>query len=145
MAYKRKTIDRWDIMTNFCEIGKAQRAYKRIERRLYNMRTPKNTFMRDENGNIREGIKWYLELNEILVKFFGNECGCSRGFQYVSFNDGTGGLANVFELDIDKQPTPDFLEYIKGYKSEKIKGILYRKEIEMYGRTMYRNAVITLL
>ena len=43
--------------------------------------TPKNTMMRDENGNIREGVKWYLELNDILVRFFGNECGYSRGFQ----------------------------------------------------------------
>lgn len=29
------------------------------------MQTPKNTVMRDENGNIREGVKWYLELNDI--------------------------------------------------------------------------------
>lgn len=105
----------------------------------------KNTMMRDENGNIREGVKWYIELNDILVKFFGNECGYSRGFQNVSFGDGIGGLANVFELDMDKQPTTEFLEYIKDYKSEKIKGILYRKEVEMYGKTMYRNAIITLL
>ena len=105
----------------------------------------KNTMMRDENGNIREGVKWFVELNDILVKFFGDECGYSRGFQNVSFGDGSGGLCNVFELDADKQPTEEFLEYIKTYKSDKIKGILYRKEVEMYGRTMYRNAIITLL
>ena len=108
------------------------------------MKTPKNTFMRDENGNIREGVKWYLELNDILVRFFGNECGYSRGFQQVVVN-GKGGLGSIFELDINKKPTQEFLDFIKNYKSERIKGIVYRKEVEMYGRVMYRNAVITLL
>lgn len=108
------------------------------------MITPKNTFMRDENGNIREGVKWYVELNEILVRFFGNECGYSRGFHTVTLN-GNGSMANIFELELDKQPTQEFLDFIKDYKSEHIKGILYRKEIEMYGRPFFRNAVITLL
>ena len=35
--------------------------------------------------------------------------------------------------------------WYKNYHSDKIKGIVYRKEVEMYGRVMYRNAVITLL
>ena len=47
--------------------------------------------------------------------------------------------------NIDKQPTQEFLDFIKNYHSDKIKGIVYRKEVEMYGRVMYRNAVITLL
>lgn len=108
------------------------------------MKTPKNTVMRDENGNIREGVKWYLELNDILVRFFGNECGYSRGFQRVVVGN-KGYLGSVFELDIDKQPTQEFLDFIKEYHSYKIKGIIYRKEIEMSGRIVYRNAVITLL
>ena len=41
--------------------------------------------------------------------------------------------------------TQEFLDFIKNYHSDKIKGIVYRKEVEMYGRVMYRNAVITLL
>lgn len=109
-----------------------------------NKETPKNTMMRDENGNIREGVKWYLELNNILVRFFGNECGYSRGFQRVEVGD-RGYLGSVFELDMDKQPTQEFLDFIKNYHSDKIKGIIYRKEVEMYGRVMYRNAIITLL
>lgn len=108
------------------------------------METPRNTMWRDENGNVREGVKWYFELNEILTRFFGNECGYSRGFQRVVIGN-HGCLGSVFELDMDKQPTQEFLDYIKDYKSEHIKGIVYRKEVEMYGRTMYRNAVITLL
>lgn len=108
------------------------------------MITPKNTFMRDENGNIREGVKWWVELNDILVRFFGNECGYSRGFQTISFN-GQGYLGDVFELDIDKQPTQEFLDFIKDYHSDKIKRIIYCKEIEMHGRQMYRNAIVTLL
>lgn len=108
------------------------------------METPKNTILRDKKRNIREGVKWYLELNDILVRFFGNECGYSRGFQRIVIDD-KGYLGNVFELDIDKQPTQEFLDFIKEYHSDKIKGILYRKEVEMYGRTMYRNAVITIL
>ena len=111
---------------------------------MLNKETPKNTMMRDENGNIREGVKWYLELNNILVRFFGNECGYSRGFQRVVVGD-RGYLGDVFELDMDKQPTQEFLDFIKNYHSDKIKGIVYRKEVEMYGRVMYRNAVITLL
>lgn len=107
-------------------------------------KTPRNTMIRDENGNIREGVKWYLELNDILVRFFGSECGYSRGFQRVEVGD-RGYLGSVFELDIDKQPTQDFLDFIKDYHSNKIKGIVYRKEVEMYGIVMYRNAVITLL
>lgn len=106
--------------------------------------TPKNTMLRDENGNIREGVKWYLELNEILVRFFGNECGYSRGFQRVVI-DGKGYFSNIFELNIDKQPTQEFLDFIKEYHSDYIKGILYRKEVEMNGRKTYRNAVITIL
>lgn len=47
--------------------------------------------------------------------------------------------------NIDKQPTQEFLDFIKNYHSDKIKGIVYRKEVEMYGRVMYKNAVITLL
>lgn len=112
------------------------------------METPKNTMMRDENGNIRKGVNWYLEMNDILVRFFGNECGYYRGFQKVSIGSNYRshvGLGGVFELDIDKQPTQEFLDFIKDYKSEHIKGIVYRKEVEMYGRVMYRNAVITLL
>ena len=108
------------------------------------MQTLKNTVMRDENGNIREGVKWYLELNDILVRFFGNECGYSRGFQRIVVGN-KGYLGSVFELDIDKQPTQEFLDFIKEYHSDKIKGIIYRKEIEMSGRVVYRNAVITLL
>ena len=108
------------------------------------MQTPKNTVMRDENGNIREGVKWYLELNDILVRFFGNECGYSRGFQRIVVEN-KGYLGSVFELDIHKQPTQEFLNFIKEYDSDKIKGIIYRKEIEMSGRVVYRNAVITLL
>ena len=108
------------------------------------MQTPKNTVMRDENGNIREGVKWYLELNDILVRFFGNECGYSRGFQRIVIGN-KGYLGSVFELDIDKQPTQEFLDFIKEYHSDKIKGILYRKELEISGRVVYRNAVITLL
>ena len=108
------------------------------------MQTPKNTVMRDENGNIREGVKWYLELNDILVRFFGSECGYSRGFQRIVVGN-KGYLGSVFELDIDKQPTQEFLDFIKEYRSDKIKGIIYRKEIEMSGRVIYRNAVITLL
>lgn len=108
------------------------------------METPKNTYMRDENGNIREGVKWYLEFNDILVRFFGNECGYSRGFQRVVVEN-KGCLGSVFELDIDKKPTKEFLEFIKDYQSEYIKGIVYRKSVEMYGREMYRNAVIVLL
>ena len=108
------------------------------------MQTPKNTVMRDENGNIREGVKWYLELNDILVRFFGNECGYSRGFQRI-FVGNKGYLGSVFELDIDKHPTQEFLDFIKEYHSDKIKGIIYRKEIEMSARVVYRNAVITLL
>lgn len=108
------------------------------------MQTPKNTMIRDENGNIREGVKWYLELNDILVRFFGNECGYSRGFQQVVI-DGNGYLANIFELDIDKHPTQEFLDFIKEYSSEKIKGILYRKELYQNGCSVYRNAVITIL
>ena len=108
------------------------------------MQIPKNTVMRDENGNIREGVKWYLELNDILVRFFGNECGYSRGFQRIVVGN-QGYLGSVFELDIDKQPTQEFLDFIKEYHSDKIKGIIYRKEIEMSGRVVYRNAVITLL
>lgn len=108
------------------------------------MKTPKNTVMRDGNGNIREGVKWYLELNDILVRFFGNECGYSRGFQRIVVGN-KGYLGSVFELDIDKQPTQEFLDFIKEYHSDKIKGIIYRKEIEMSGRTVYRNAVIALL
>lgn len=108
------------------------------------MQTPKNTVMRDENGNIREGVKWYLELNDILVRFFGNECGYSRGFRQIVIGD-KGYLGSVFELDIDKQPTQEFLDFIKEYHSDKIKGIIYRKEIEMSGRAVYRNAVIALL
>ena len=108
--------------------------------------TPKNTMIRDENGNIREGVKWYFELNDILVRFFGNECGYSRGFQRVEVRDrGYRYLSSVFELDIDKQPTQEFLDFIKNYHSDKIKGIVYRKEVKMYGKVMYRNAVITLL
>lgn len=106
--------------------------------------TPKNTMLRDENGNIREGVKWYLELNDILVRFFGNECGYSRGFQRVVVGR-NGYLGNVFELDIDKQPTQEFFDFIREYHSDNIKGVLYRKEVEMYGKTMYRNAIITLL
>lgn len=111
------------------------------------MKTQRNTMMRDENGNIREGVRWYLELNEILVRFFGNECGYSRGFQRIVMEiDGNEGyLGSVFELDNDKQPTQEFLDFIKEYHSDKIKGIVYRKEIEMQGRVMYRNAVITIL
>ena len=56
-----------------------------------------------------------------------------------------GYLGSVFELDIDKHPTQEFLDFIKEYYSDKIKGIIYRKEIEMSGRVVYRNAVITLL
>ena len=108
------------------------------------MQTPKNTVMRDENGNIREGVKWYLELNDILVRFLGNECGYSRGFKRIVVGN-KGYLGSVFELDIDKQPTQEFLDFIKEYHSDKIKGIIYRKEIEMSGRVVYRNAVITLL
>ena len=108
------------------------------------MQTPKNTVMRDENGNIREGVKWYLELNDILVRFFGNECGYSRGFQRIVVGN-KGYLGSIFELDIDKQPTQEFLDFIKEYHSDKIKGILYRKELEISGRVVYRNAVITLL
>ena len=108
------------------------------------MQTPKNTVMRDENGNIREGVKWYLELNDILVRFFGNECGYSRGLRQIVIGN-KGYLGSVFELDIDKQPTQEFLDFIKEYHSDKIKGIIYRKEIEISGRVMYRNAVITLL
>ena len=108
------------------------------------MQTHKNTVIRDENGNIREGVKWYLELNDILVRFFGNECGYSRGFQRI-FVGNKGYLGSVFELDIDKQPTQEFLDFIKEYHSDKIKGIIYRKEIGMSGRVVYRNAVITLL
>lgn len=106
--------------------------------------TQKNTMLRDENGNIREGFKWYLELNDILVRFFGNECGYSRGFRQITI-DKKGYLGSVFELDIDKQPTQEFLDFIKEYHSDKIKGIIYRKEVEINGRIMYRNAVITLL
>jgi len=112
------------------------------------METPKNTMYRDENGNIREGVKWYFEFNDILTKFFGNECGYYRGFQKVSLGKDYRShvcLGGVFELDIDKQPTQEFFDFIKEYKSEHIKGIVYQKEVEMYGRTMYRNAVIALL
>ena len=105
---------------------------------------PKNTMIRDKNGNVREGVKWYIELNDILVRFFGNECGCSRGFQRIVI-DNKGYLGNVFELDNNKRPTQEFLDFIKGYHSDKIKGIVYRKEVEMYGRVMFRNAVITIL
>lgn len=108
------------------------------------METPKNTMLRDENGNVREGCKWVIEFNEILTRFFGNECGYSRGFQRVVV-DGHGCLSSVFELDIDKQPTQEFFEFIKNYKSNYIKGLAYQKEIEMYGKVMYRNAVIALL
>lgn len=108
------------------------------------MEMPKNTYMRDENGNIREGVKWYIEFNDILVRFFGNECGYSRGFQRVVVGD-KGCLGSVFELDIDKKPTKDFLEFIKTYQSEYIKAIVYKKSVEKYGREMYRNAVIVLL
>ena len=80
------------------------------------MQTPKNTVMRDENGNIREGVKWYLELNDILVRFFGNECGYSRGFQRIAVGN-KGYLGSVFELDIDKKPTQEFLDFIKEYHS----------------------------
>ncbi len=111
---------------------------------MLNKETSKNTMIRDENGNIREGVKWYLELNDILVRFFGNECGCSRGFQKVEVGD-RGYLGSVFELDIDKQPTQEFLDFIKNYHSDKIRGIVYRKEIKMYGKVIYRNAVVTLL
>ena len=88
------------------------------------------SMLRDENGNIREGVKWLIELNEILTRFFGNECGYSRGFQAISIEGVGGCLGNVFELDIDKQPTKEFLDFIKDYKSEYIKGIIYKKEIE---------------
>lgn len=111
---------------------------------MLNKEIPKNTMMRDENGNIREGVKWYFELNDILVRYFGNECGYLRGFQRVEVGD-SSYLGSVFELDMDKQPTQEFLDFIKNYHSDKIKGIVYRKEVEMYGRVMYRNAVITLL
>lgn len=113
---------------------------------MKNNNIPRNTFLRDENGEIREGVKWFLELNDILTRFFGNECGYSRGFQNISLSDGTYGLSNVFELDIDKKPTQEFLDFIKDYKSDKIKGILYREKVEMSdGRIAFRNAVITLL
>lgn len=39
------------------------------------METPRNTMLRDKSGNIREGVKWYVEFNDILTRFFGNECG----------------------------------------------------------------------
>lgn len=108
------------------------------------METPKNTMIRDENGNVREGVKWYLEFNDILVRFFGNECGYYRGFQRVVVKD-HGHLGGIFELDMEKQPTKEFLDYIKNYSSKYIKGIVYQKEVEMYGRQMYRNAVIAIL
>lgn len=111
---------------------------------MSDMETLKTTYMRDENGNIREGVKWYLEFNDTLVRFFGNECGYSRGFQRVVIGN-KGYLGSVFELDIDKKPTKEFLEFIKNYQSKYIKGIVYRKSVEMYGREMYRNAVIALL
>lgn len=108
------------------------------------MQTPKNTMLRDENGNIREGCKWIIEFNEIMTRFFGNECGYSRGFQRVNIGK-QGYLGSVFELDMDKIPTQEFLEFIKDYKSEHIKGISYQKEIEMYGKPWFRNAVVVIL
>ena len=108
------------------------------------MNTPKNTMMRDKNGKIREGVKWYLEFNDVLTRFFGNECGYSRGFQKVVI-DGHGYLASVFELDIEKKPSQQFLDFIKDYKSSYLKGIVYQKEIKVQDHVLYRNAVIALL
>lgn len=108
------------------------------------MKTPKNTYMRDENGNIREGVKWYIEFNDILIRFFGNDCGCYRGFERVVVADNVC-LGGVFELDINKKPTREFLKFIKDYQSEHIKSIVYHKSVEMHGREIYRNAVIALL
>lgn len=105
---------------------------------------PKNTMLRDENGNVREGVKWALELNEILVRFFGNECGYSRGFQRIEYQ-GKGYLGSIFELDVDKKPTKEFFDFIKDYKSDYIKGLAYKSEIIMYGKPMFRNAIIVLL
>lgn len=39
---------------------------------------------RDKEGNVREGCKWAIEFNDILLKYFGCGCGYSRGFQKVT-------------------------------------------------------------
>lgn len=108
------------------------------------METPRNTMLRDRDGNIREGVRWYIEFNDILTEFFGNECGYSRGFQRIVIGKHSC-LGSVFELDTEKEPTKDFFDFIKSYRSEYIKGLVYQKEIKDGERVIYRNAIIALL
>lgn len=107
------------------------------------METRKNTQMRDENGNIREGVKWIIEINDILKRFFGDKY-AYQGFQRVVIGKNCY-LAGMFELDADQKPTDEFFEFIKDYQSEYLRGIAYQKNIESNGRNLYRNAVIALL
>lgn len=99
---------------------------------------------RDKEGNVREGCKWAIEFNDILLKYFGCGCGYSRGFQKVTIDE-HGYLGSVFELNEDKVPSPEFLQFIEDYSSKYIKKIMYRKEVKLYGRVFYRNAIIAIL
>lgn len=99
---------------------------------------------RDKEGNVREGFKWAVEFNDILLKYFGCGCGYSRGFQKVEV-DGHGYLGSVFELNEGTDPSPEFLQFIRNYSSKRIKKIVYMEEVKLYGQVFYRNAVIAVL
>lgn len=68
----------------------------------------------------------------------------SRGFQKVTIDE-HGYLGSVFELNEDKVPSPEFLQFIEDYSSKYIKKIVYRKEVKLYGRVFCRNAIIAIL
>lgn len=48
---------------------------------MLNKETPKNTMIRDENGNIREGVKWYLELMIFLYDSLVTNVGIQEDFK----------------------------------------------------------------
>lgn len=106
-----------------------------------NKEKSRNTFWRDENGEIREGVKWNIEANEILVNGFRNDSVYYRGFYHVTYN-GNGYLAGVYEVDDpDQRPTQEWLDMINEYASDNIKGVLYYSGDVGY----WKNAVIFLL
>lgn len=92
-------------------------------------------------AEIREGSKWYYEMCDILLKFFGKECCYYRGFERCTFKNGVTELCGVFELDMKVcYVSKEFLDYISKYSSNHIKGIGY-----YVSAGVYRNCVICIL
>lgn len=108
--------------------------------------TPKNTYWRDENGEIRKGLRWAVEANDILVKGFGEDSVYYRGFKPVIIK-GKGYLAGVYEVgNANKRPSQEWLNMIANYSSEYIKQVWYSaKSIKDNTGIEYRNVVIFVL